>query len=62
MDHAVNRLINIVDYEGNKKHNSVACHNIKITVVHCNVDGLVVTARDLGDGLDNIPKVTGSYT
>jgi hypothetical protein len=62
VDYALNRLVDVVDYEGNKKHNSVACHDIKITVVHCNVDRLVVAARDLGDGLGNISKVTGSYS
>jgi hypothetical protein len=60
--YAVDRVVDVVDYEGNKKHNSVACHDIKITVVYCNVDRLVVAARDLGDGLSNILKVTGSYS
>jgi hypothetical protein len=64
MDYAVDRLVDAIDYEGNKKHNRVACHDIKITIVHCNVDRLVVAARDLGDGLGlgNISKVTGSYS
>jgi hypothetical protein len=62
VDYAVDRVVDVVDYEGNKKHNSVACHDIKITVVYCNVDRLVVAARDLGDGLSNILKVTGSYS
>lgn len=62
MDYAVDRLVDIIDYEGNKKHNSVACHNIKITVVHCNVNRLVVATRDLGDSLGNISKVTRSYS
>lgn len=60
VDYAVDRLVDIVDYEGNKKHNSVTCHDIKIVVVQCNVDRLVVATRELGDGLNNISKVTGS--
>jgi hypothetical protein len=50
-----------VNYKGNKKYNSVACHDIKITVVYCNANRLVVTVKDLGNSLSNISKVTRSY-
>jgi hypothetical protein len=61
MDHAVSRLVDVFDYKGNKKYNGVACHDIKIAVVHCNVNRLTVAARQLGNGLGNIAKISGSY-
>lgn len=61
MNNIFDHLIDVIDCERNKKYNGISCHDIKITVVYCNVDGLVVAARELGDGLGNISKVSGRY-
>ena len=61
MDYTIDRFVDVIDHEGNKKHNSITCHDIKITVVHCNADRLAVATGDLGDSLGNISKITGGY-
>lgn len=61
MDYTIDSLVDIIDYEGNKKHNSVACHYIKVAVVNCNLDRLALAAGDLGHSHGNISKITGSY-
>jgi len=57
VNYAVDRFVNVVDYQGDKKHNGVACHDINITVVYCNVDRLAVVATELSNSLGNISKV-----
>lgn len=59
MNHAVNCLVGIVDHERNKKHDSIASHDIRIFIVHHDIYWLIVAAGDLGDGLRNISEVSG---
>jgi hypothetical protein len=62
VDYTVDRLVDVVDHEGNKKHNSIARHDIQINVIHRNFDRLAVAARELANSLGHISKVTGSYS
>jgi hypothetical protein len=54
-------LVDVVNHEGSKQSDRVACNDIKIPVIQCDLDGPRVAARELSNGLDDISKVSGGY-
>lgn len=63
-----NRVPNVTDevrsllhfqHKGRKKHYGVPDHNVGVTVIDCDLKGLLVFGREVGNRFDDITYVTG---
>jgi hypothetical protein len=61
VDDAVDRLVDVVNHEGRKQRDHVACNDVKIHVIQRNLDRPGVAVWELGDGLDDVSEVSGGY-
>lgn len=62
VEDAIDSFVSIVGGECEKKKDSVAGNDVEFTIVHDNVDGLLVARRKLCNSLGDVPQVARSLS
>lgn len=58
VNHAVDFLLDVLNNKGNEKQNDIASHDVEVSIVDCRLDRVAVAARQLGNRLDKVSKIS----